>query len=134
MVSETHQKLAQAVIDGQKEEAKALAQEAIEQGLDAFACITKGLVKGIQNAGKLHSNGEISLPELLMCSDAMEAALIIFEPVLDGDKRREVISLVVLESMDNPSDADRKVLIGTMLTDDKSADDNQESPFLRWIT
>jgi monomethylamine corrinoid protein len=132
--SETHQNLAQAVIDGCLEEAKALAQEAVEQGHDAYACITKGLVKGIQHVAKLHASGEVSLPELLNSSDAMEAALIVFEPALNGSKKREVIALVVLETMDDSADDGSKIQVGTMLTDDEPVDDSQEIPFLHWLT
>ena len=106
MTGEMYQKLAQAVIDGHLDEAKALAQDAIEQGHDLYACITKGLVKGIQHVGKLHASGEIPLPELIISSDAMD---------------------------DYPGD-DRKTLVGAMLTDDDPADDSREFPFLHWIT
>ncbi len=36
-------KLAQAVIDGEPEDAEELAQQALDQGLDPLECINKGL-------------------------------------------------------------------------------------------
>jgi methanogenic corrinoid protein MtbC1 len=128
MPVEIHQKLAQAVIDGKPEEAKIVAREAVEQGLDARACIT-GLTKGIQHAGKLHASGECLLPDLLNSADAMKAALNILEPTVVGDKKREVIALVVLEA----TDGDGKPLVGTMLTENNLEDD-QDIPYLQWLS
>lgn len=81
MTVEMQEKLAQAVIDGDPEEIKTLLLESARQGLDARACIT-GLTKGIQHVGKLHTNGECSLLDLLKSADAMKAALSILETVL----------------------------------------------------
>jgi len=80
-----HEKLAQAVINGDPEEAKTLARESVRQGVDARVCIT-GLTKGIQHTGKLHTNGECSLLELLKSADAMKAAL----NILETEKRKSV--------------------------------------------
>jgi len=76
-----YDKLAQAVINGDPEEAKSLALESVRQGLDARACIT-GLTKGIQHVGKLHTSGDCSLLQLLKSADAMKAALGILDDVL----------------------------------------------------
>jgi methanogenic corrinoid protein MtbC1 len=42
MSEEMYKKLAQAVIDGESEDAVELAQKALDQGLDPLACITHG--------------------------------------------------------------------------------------------
>lgn len=133
MAVEIHQKLAQAVIDGKPKEAKALAKEALVQGLDAYTCIVEGLIKGIQRVGKLHTTGEYLLPDLLNSSEAMEAALNVLEPALIGDQKREVIALVVLGPMDGVSYENGKTLVGTMLTNNDLADD-EGIPFLHWIS
>jgi len=129
-----HQELAQAVIDGRLEEAKALAQEALEQGLDAYACITNGLTKGMQQVGRLHSSGEYLLRDLLKSADTMEAAINVFKPALNGIPNKEVIALVVLEAVDESLDEEGKIFIGTMLNGNDLADDGQDPPLLHWIT
>ena len=58
-----YKKLAQAVIDGESEDAVDLAQKALDQGLDPLACITHGLTKGIQITGELFAKGDYYLPE-----------------------------------------------------------------------
>jgi corrinoid protein of di/trimethylamine methyltransferase len=116
MSEEMHQKLAQAVIDGEPEDAEALAKEALEQGLDPLACITNGLTQGIQEVGKLFASGEYFLPELIIGADAMKMALDILEPRLRGDQKREVVGRVVLGTVEGDLHEIGKTLVGTMLT------------------
>lgn len=133
MASEIYQKLTQAVIDGVPEDAKALAQEALDKKLDVRLCITEGLAKGIEALGRSYANAECPLPDLLNRAEAMEAALDIFEPALFGNSNREVIALLVLEKIDDSPDENGEILIGTMLSDDNSMD-GESLPFLRWIS
>ena len=58
MSDDMFKKLAQAVIDGEEEDAVNLAKQALEQNLDPLACITNGLTKGIQRVGELFGSGE----------------------------------------------------------------------------
>ena len=89
MTVEMHQKLAQAVIDGDPVMAKALALEVVEKRLDARVCITE-LTKGVQQIGKLHSEGGCSLLDLLNSAGAVKVALTILEPVLKSSQNREI--------------------------------------------
>ena len=116
MENEMHQKLAQAVIDGEPEDAEALAKEALALGMDPLACITEGLTKGIQEVGKLFASGEYFLPELIIGADAMKVALDILEPELVGDQKREVVGRVVLGTVEGDLHEIGKTLVGTMLT------------------
>jgi corrinoid protein of di/trimethylamine methyltransferase len=116
MKDELHKKLAQAVIDGEPEDAAALAKEALEQGLDPLECITEGLTKGIQKVGELFSKGEYYLPELIIGADVMKAALDILEPALVGEQKREVVANVVLGTVEGDLHEIGKTLVGTMLT------------------
>ena len=63
MSEELFKQLAQSVIDGEPEDAEALAKKALEEGVDALACINQGLTPGIQKVGELFSTGEYFLPE-----------------------------------------------------------------------
>lgn len=125
--------MAQAVIDGKPEDAKAFAKEALVQSLDTYTCIAEGLTKGIQHVGKLHTSGEYLLPDLINSPEAMEAALNVLEPALIGDQKREVIAPVVLGPMDDASYENGKTLVGNMLTDNDLGDD-EEIPFRHWIS
>lgn len=113
---EIFEKLAQAVIDGEQEDAVALAKKALDQGVDPLECISNGLTKGIQKVGELFANGEYYLPELIIGADVMKAALDILEPALVGDQKREVVASVVLGTVEGDLHEIGKTLVGTMLT------------------
>ena len=116
MTEEIFQKIAQAVVDGEPEDAKALAEQALEMGLDPLACIDQGLTKGIQRVGELFSSGEFFLPELIIGADTMKAALEILEPAMLADQKREVVAKVVLGTVKGDLHEIGKTLVGTMLT------------------
>jgi corrinoid protein of di/trimethylamine methyltransferase len=116
MSAEMIKKLAQAVVDGEAEDAVTLARQALDEGVDPLACITEGLTKGIQEVGELFASGEYFLPELIIGADAMKAALDILEPALTGDQKREVVATVVLGTVEGDLHEIGKTLVGTMLT------------------
>jgi len=116
MAEEIYEKLAQAVLEGEPEEAEELAIQALERGADPLACINEGLMKGIHEVGILFSNGEYYLPELIIGADAMKAALDVLEPALMGDQKREVVGNVVLGTVAGDLHEIGKTLVGTMLT------------------
>ncbi|MBG7610546.1 MAG: corrinoid protein [Anaerolineae bacterium] len=116
MKEELYKKLAQAVIDGEPEDASALAKEAIDQGLDPLACITQGLTKGIQIVGEFFASGDYYLPELIMGADAMKEGLEVLEPALMGDQKRDIVAQVVLGTVEGDLHEIGKTLVGTMLT------------------
>ena len=116
MSNEIYQKLAQAVIDGEPEDAAALAQQALELGLDPLDCINEGLTKGIQRVGELFSAGEFYLPELIIGADTMKAALEVLEPAMLADQERETVGKVVIGTVQGDLHEIGKTLVGTMLT------------------
>jgi corrinoid protein of di/trimethylamine methyltransferase len=75
--------MAKAVIEGNKEEAVALAEEAIAEKMDLNEVIEKGYVPGIQVAGKLWEEGEYFLPELVTSAECMKAAMGVLRPELE---------------------------------------------------
>ena len=116
MSQEMFDKLAQAVIDGESEDAEALAKQALEEKLDPLACITNGLTVGIQKTGELFASGEYYLPELIIGADAMKAAMQILEPALLGGQEREVTGTIVIGTVEGDLHEIGKTLVGTMMT------------------
>jgi corrinoid protein of di/trimethylamine methyltransferase len=116
MSQEMYDKLAQAVIDGEAEDAEALAKQALEEKLDPLACITNGLTVGIQKTGELFASGEYYLPELIIGADAMKAAMEILEPALLGGQEREVTGTIVIGTVEGDLHEIGKTLVGTMMT------------------
>ena len=116
MSEELFKKLAQAIIDGEPEDAEALAQQALQQGVDPLACINNGLMVGIEKVGELFSQGEYFLPELIIGADAMKQALDVLEPSLMGGQKREVVGKVVIGTVKGDLHEIGKTLVATMLT------------------
>ncbi len=115
MSDEMYAKLAQAVIDGEPEDAEQLAKDALAQGLDPLECVNQGLTKGIQEVGELFASGEYFLPELIIGAEAMKQALAVLEPAMAGDQSREVVGRVVIGTVEGDMHEIGKTLVGTML-------------------
>jgi corrinoid protein of di/trimethylamine methyltransferase len=109
-------KLAKSVEDGEPEDAEALAQLALDEGLDPLKCINEGLTLGITRVGDSFSNGDAYLPDLILGGEAMKSALAILEPALMENQEREVTGTVVLGTVKGDLHEIGKTLVGTMLT------------------
>lgn len=116
MSQEIYDKLAQAVIDGEPEDAEEFARQALGLGLDPLDCINMGLSPGIDRVGELFASGEYFLPDLIIGGDAMKAALGVLEPALTGGQERKVLGQVVLGTVEGDLHEIGKTLVGTMLT------------------
>lgn len=116
MSAEMYDQLAQAVIEGEQDEAEGLAKQALDQGLDPLTCINEGLTKGIERVGDLFSSGEYFLPELIIGAEAMKVALAVLEPAMVDDQEREVVGRVVMGTVEGDMHEIGKTLVSTMLT------------------
>ena len=92
------EKLSDAVVNMEEDEAVRLANEVVSNQIDAYKAIDKGLSHGMERAGKLFEEEEYFIPELLMCSDAMYAGLDVLKPHIKakehGEKHKVVIGVV----------------------------------------
>ena len=117
MSEELYKEMAQAVIDGEDGEAAALAQQALDQGIDPLEAINKGFTAGMDVVGELYSTGEYFLPDLIMGGEAMKAALAVLEPVLKAaGQSRQVLGKVVLGTVKGDIHEIGKALVGSMLS------------------
>ena len=71
-----------AVVDGEVDRARALAQAAVDSGVDLLAAIEQGFAAGIRAVGDLWEEGEYFLPELVQGAEAMKAAMAVINPAL----------------------------------------------------
>lgn len=94
-MSELFQKLSDAVVDMDEELVEELANRVIEEGIDAFEAIDKGLTRGMDRAGKLFEEEEYFVPELLMCADAMNIGVEILKPYIKVNGSREKHKVVI---------------------------------------
>jgi corrinoid protein of di/trimethylamine methyltransferase len=117
MSDELFKRMAQAVIDGEAEDAATLARQALDEGVDPLEAINKGFTAGMDVVSELYSTGEYFLPDLIMGGEAMKAALAILEPVLKAaGQAREVLGKVVLGTVKGDIHEIGKSLVGSMLS------------------
>jgi len=76
-------RMEKAIVEGNKDEAEALAKEGIKQKLDLNEVIDKGYVPGIQKVGDLWEKGEYFLPELITSAECMKGAMRILQPEME---------------------------------------------------
>lgn len=77
------EKMERAIVEGNKDEAEALAKDAIKQKLDLNEVIDKGYIPGIQKVGDLWEKGEYFLPELITSAECMKGAMSVLQPELE---------------------------------------------------
>ena len=76
------QALADAVINGKKDEAERLAQAAVDEGVKPSAIINDGLIAGMSVVGEKFKNNEFYVPEVLIAARAMQSAMGSVKPLL----------------------------------------------------
>jgi len=97
--ADLYQSLSDAVVGMDEDGVRALANAAVERGVDAYTAIDRGLVDGMSRAGVLFETEEYFIPELLLCADAMYAGLDILRPhiVRASTRARQRVVIGVVE-------------------------------------
>lgn len=117
MSEELYERMAQSIIEGEKEIAVELATKAIELNIHPLDAIAKGFVVGVNYIGDQFGKGEAFLPELVMAGEAMKAAVAVLEPeLLKLGEARETLGRVVLATVEGDIHEIGKTLVGTMLS------------------
>jgi len=108
--------MAQSVIDGEVDDARRLAQQAVEQGLDPLAAINQGFIPGVNHVGEQFSRGEMFLPDLVLAGEAMKAAIAVLEPEMARrGTQRQTLGRVVIGTVEGDIHDIGKTLVATML-------------------
>ena len=107
----------QAVIDGDPDEVRVLAQRALALGIDPLEAINRGFVPGVTHVGEQFGLGEMFLPDLVLGGEAMKAAVAVLEPELARrGAQRESLGTVVLGTVRGDIHEIGKTLVQTMLS------------------
>ncbi len=106
-----------AIIEGNKEEAEALAREAVEKKLDLNEVVDKGYIPGIQKVGDLWEKGEYFLPELITSAECMKAAMAILQPELEKAQiETKSLGKIVIGTVEGDIHDIGKNLVSSMLS------------------
>jgi methanogenic corrinoid protein MtbC1 len=92
--NELVQKLFNAVVAMDEIEAAKISQNILDEGIDAYEAVNRGLSAAMEKVGELYTKNEYFVPELLLCSDALYAGLEILRPhikVGEAEAMRKII-------------------------------------------
>lgn len=113
---EWHQRMAQAVIDGDAELAAELARQSLVQGIDPLESIDQGYRAGLDEVGRGFEDYRFYLPDLVLAGKAMEAAVAVLEPALErGAAVAASVGKVLLATVAGDLHTIGKDLVGLML-------------------
>jgi methanogenic corrinoid protein MtbC1 len=97
------QELVQGLYDGvvkmDEDKVRALSQTVLDEGIDAYFAITRGLAAAMEKVGELYARSEYFVPELLLCADALYAGLQILRPHIksEGSETKKQIVIGTVE-------------------------------------
>jgi len=89
------EELARAVVQMDEAGAVAAARQALASGVDPYVAINEGLSVGMREVGRLYDVGEYFVPEILICSDALNAAVEILKPHIRRAPGREPVTVIL---------------------------------------
>jgi methanogenic corrinoid protein MtbC1 len=81
----TINQIAAAVSAGNKKDAEALVQAALDEGIDPLEILNKGMIDTMGLVGERFKTGEIFVPEMLVAARAMKAGVEVLKPRLSGE-------------------------------------------------
>lgn len=76
--------LSQAVESGNSKEVQFLVTKALEEDLDLVDVLNEGLLAGIEIVGKRFGQGELFIPEVMICARALQDGIDTLRPYLQG--------------------------------------------------
>lgn len=76
--------LYEAILGGKLEQAQAVTQQAIADGIEPQSIINDYMVKGMEEIGARFEAGKAFVPNLLMSARAMKGCLELLKPLLKG--------------------------------------------------
>jgi trimethylamine corrinoid protein len=88
--------LATAIIEGDEDMARENARLALDTQLDPLEAVDEGLSQGMDVVGGRFECGEAYLPDLLMATEAFNAAMEILQPEIEAQKKQRTKKGTVL--------------------------------------
>lgn len=87
--------LAQAILEGKRNEAVELTQKLVDAGVSPKQILDEGLIAGMSIAGEKFKNGEYFVPEILVAARAMKASMEILRPLLVATDVQPIGTMVI---------------------------------------
>ncbi len=117
MSEELFAAMRQSVIEGDAEQAEALARQAVQSGVEPLSAINLGFVSGMTTVGEQFGCGQAFVPDLMMAAEAMKKAMAVLEPALRASgAERQVLGRAVLGTVKGDIHEIGKSLVALMLS------------------
>ncbi len=87
--------LAQAILEGKRNDAVELTQKLIDAGVTPKQILDEGLIAGMSVAGEKFKNGEYFVPEILVAARAMKASMELLRPLLVATDVQPIGTMVI---------------------------------------
>jgi len=113
--AEIFRQMSEAIVAGDREAARRLAEEAVRSGLDLPEVIEQGYVPGLQRVGELWEKGDYFLPELILSAEAMKSAMAVLEPALGQRATSAMGGKLVIGTVEGDIHDIGKNLVASML-------------------
>ena len=100
-LNETYAKLAEAIEWGEEDDAREIAQAALDEGHHPPDIVKTAMSEGVKRAGSRFNDGEFFLPELMLTGEAMKAGLSVVMPA-------------ILASLEGKMESKGRIMMGTV--------------------
>ena len=105
----------QAVVAADEEKAIEVARQAVALGLDPLRVINQGFTPGMRQVGDLFERGTMFLPEVIIASEAMVAAVAILEENLPAEQKEKKAGIAVLGTIEGDVHDIGKGIVATLM-------------------
>jgi corrinoid protein of di/trimethylamine methyltransferase len=92
-----------------------VAREAVALGLDPLKVINEGFTPGMREVGDLFERGTMFLPEVILASEAMVAAVAVLEANLPAEQKEKKAGIAVLGTIEGDVHDIGKGIVATLL-------------------
>lgn len=110
----TYDALKDVIIRGDAEAVKVQTNKALEEGCEPRDILRNGLIGGMSVVGERFAAGDMFLPEVIMCADAMHKGLDIVKPLL-AQLRQQALRRVVIGTVEGDIHDIGKRIVGFLL-------------------
>ncbi len=115
-MNDVYARLRQAIIDGAPQHAREAAEAALAQGADPLDAINCACMPGMSYVGERFGCHEMFLPDVMMASEAMKAAVAVLEPEMrKRGSQRQMLGRVLLGTVKGDIHEIGKSLVGILL-------------------
>ncbi len=90
----------EAIIKCDENKAMAVAQQAIDAGLDLVKLLNEGFSVGIRKVGDMFGRGEVFLPELILSAEVMKKVTEVLEAAIVGDSAQEEKAVILIATVE----------------------------------